>query len=241
MEILGIRIDNLSKKEAFEKIEKFLVGKKTRQIVTVNPEFIVRAQNDDRFKKNVNDADLNLSDGIGIKLAFWRFGKNLKKRIAGADLMWYILDIADRRNLKVFLLANEEGLSSWQDTAECINKVYPNLSIYGENANISWSYFNSAHNKKMYDFKGSSILFCNFGAPYQEKFIASLKKADTGIKLAIGVGGGFDFVSGKIARAPRWLRAYGLEWLWRLTLQPNRLKRTIRAVIIFPIKVILNK
>jgi N-acetylglucosaminyldiphosphoundecaprenol N-acetyl-beta-D-mannosaminyltransferase len=83
------------------------------------------------------------------------------------------------------------------------------------------------------------ILFCNFGAPHQEKFLNSLKSAK--IRLAMGVGGSFDYVTGKLQRAPRAMRIFGLEWLWRLILQPKRWRRIWNAVIVFPIKIILFK
>ena len=87
--------------------------------------------------------------------------------------------------------------------------------------------------------KNYELFLCNFGAPYQEKFINSLKNDI--LWVAMGVGGSFDYVTGKTKRAPKIMRIFGLEWLWRLILQPKRIKRIINAVIIFPIKVILNK
>ena len=85
------------------------------------------------------------------------------------------------------------------------------------------------------------IVFCNFGMGYQEKFLYSLKNAKNAkIRLVMGVGGGFDFIMGKVKRAPLILRQIGLEWLWRLIQQPQRIKRIWNAVIIFPIRVILN-
>lgn len=241
LDILGVRVDNISRKEALERVKDFLDEPGMKQIVTINPEFIVGAQEDKKFKKIINDAELNVADGIGIKLAFLRFGKFLKKRLSGADLVWDILKIANERKLKIFLLANEEGLSSWQDTAMAIKRVYPKMRISGSNESISVCYFESEVLDKVDEIKSSDILFCNFGAPCQEKFINSLKKFNTKIKIGIGVGGTFDFISGKVIRAPKWIRTFGFEWLWRLALKPDRLRRTFRAVVIFPIRIILNK
>lgn len=85
------------------------------------------------------------------------------------------------------------------------------------------------------------IVFCNFGIPEQDKFIASLRKFNGKICLGMGVGGSFDFLTGKVKRAPKWMRRLGFEWIYRLIQQPNRWKRMFRAVIIFPIRVIFNK
>lgn len=238
MDILGVRVDNLEKKEILEKIEGFLSGNKFSQIATVNPEFILAAQKDDEFKNILNSCDLNVADGIGIKFAFWHRGKKLKARIAGADLMEEILKVASNRGLGVYLAANKNGLSTWKETAKAIKNIYPNLRIGGNNIEKIGDWKLEIGNCENYD-----IIFASFGSPNQEKFFHSLKQGNYGkIKLAMGVGGSFDFVTGKIRRAPLLLRKIGLEWLFRLILEPRyRIKRIFNSVIIFPIKVILMR
>ena len=102
MEILGVRVDNLSKKEMLAQIESFLSSNSFHQVATVNPEFILRAGEDQEFKNILDNCDLNIADGFGIKLAFWRYGKKLKCRIAGIDLIEEILKIASEKNFSVF-------------------------------------------------------------------------------------------------------------------------------------------
>lgn len=240
-ELLGVKVDNFSEEEIFEKIKGFLNSDKFSHVVTMNPEFIVDAQKDIDFKSAINSADLRVTDGIGIKFALWYFGKKLKKRLAGVDLMWNLLKIAEQKNMKVFLVANERGISSWQDTAEAIRRYYPRIMIGGINMDYSVCYLESEVKENMRNLNGYDILFCNFGAPDQEKFIADLKKYNRHIKLAMGVGGSFDFISGKVLRAPKWMRRIGIEWFWRLMMNPKRISRVIKAVIIFPVKIILNK
>ncbi len=272
MNILGVKVDNLTKKEILEKIRTFLIEPKFHQIATINPEFILEAQKNPEFKNIINNCDLNVADGFGIKLAFWRFGKKLKARFTGADLMLEILKIASKQNFTVFLAVNKDGLSTFEETKSAILKIYPDLIIEGIDLekNVSCFMFHVS----------CSILFCNFGAPQQELFINS-QKCDTPphlshnnsknisnknlngdfeqssdlqndrcggkIRLAMGVGGCFDFLTGKVRRAPKILRLIGLEWLWRI-FQPQewkfkkeRLKRIFLAVIIFPIRVTINK
>ena len=233
MNILGVRIDNLSKKDVLGKIEPFLSDGKFHQIATVNPEFILEAQKNAEFKNILNNSDLNVADGVGIWFAFLRFGKLLKARIAGVDLMHDILKMADEKKLSVFLVANKNGLSSWEETRNVISKKYPNIEFSGADLDsLNFSEYQISNTRYQ-------ILFCNFGAPYQEKFINSLKNDI--IVVAMGVGGSFDFITGKAKRAPKGMRIFGLEWLWRLILQPKRIKRIINAIIIFPIKVLFNK
>ena len=237
LKLLGIKIDNLSKEETLEKVKRFLGGKKFCQIATVNPEFILLAQEDKEFKKILNSCDLNVADGFGIKLASWKSGKNLKSRIAGIDLMLEILKIASQNNYDIFLATNKNGLSDWKETRAAILAIYPNLKINGADLSLCEKNNNEASYKlQTTNYK---ILFCNFGAPHQEKFINSIKNDN--IKLAMGVGGSFDFITGKIRRAPLWIRNIGLEWLWRLILQPKRFKRAFNSVVIFLWKAMFEK
>ena len=236
MNILGVKMDNLFKKEILEKIEYFLNEPKFHQIATVNPEFILEAQKNEQFKNILNSCDLNIADGIGIGFAFLRFGKYLKSRITGADLMLEILKIASNRGLGIFLACRQDGLSSFEETKNAILKIYPKLKVQEIPVPeaLRLTYVNRSASGTV-----NAILFCNFGAPQQELFINSVK--NDSIRLAMGVGGSFDFLTGKIKRAPKWMQFLGFEWLWRLILQPKRIKRIFNAIIIFPIKIILCK
>ena len=243
-EVLGVRIDNLDRFEIIDRIKFFLGEPKFHQIATINPEFILEAQKNPEFKNILNASDLNVADGFGIKLAFWRFGKNLKCRLAGADLMLEILKIANEKKLGIFLAINKDGLSNFKETCDAISKKYPEIKIGGYDLNI---YKNNSTSIQPYmeELKNYNLLFCNFGAPYQELFINS-QKCDT-IRLAMGVGGSFDFLTGKVRRAPKFMQIIGLEWLWRI-FQPQewkfkkeRLKRILNAIIIFPYKIFFKK
>lgn len=231
MEILGLRVDNLSKKEILEKIEKFLSEPGFHQIATVNPEFVLEAQNNSVFRTIINCCSLNIADGFGIRLAFWRHGEHLKYRIPGADLMHEILKIANGKKLKIFLAVNKDGLSSFEEIRRALLRVYPNLEIEGADLDKSNDSCSLVDNHE--------ILFSNFGAPQQETFLNCQKNGT--IRLALGVGGSFDFLTGKIKRAPIFMQTMGLEWLFRLWQQPKRLKRIINAVIVFPLKVVFSK
>ncbi len=246
--ILGVKIDNLSREDILVRIETFLSEPRFHQIATVNPEFILEAQRNSDFKKVLDETDLNVADGVGISFAFLRFGKHLKVRLTGADLMLEILRMANEKNLNVFLAAKKDGLSTWRETKEAILKNYPNLKIFGDDYDI-----NNISNPSIRPYKEvvsddkfiSDIVFCNFSAPFQELFLNS-QKCDT-IRLAMGVGGSFDFLTGKVRRAPVFMQRIGLEWFWRIFQKQDweskkkRLKRIFQAVIVFPIRVIFNK
>ena len=226
--ILGVRIDNLSKEEILNKVEGFLEEEKFHQIATVNPEFILEAQDNPKFKDILNDCALNVADGFGVRCAFWRHGWHLKLRMAGADLLQEILKIVNKKKLKIFLAINKDGLSNFEEIKKAILKIYPDLQVDGAD-----------FKKNIVNYElplAYSVFFCNFGAPMQEIFLNSQK--DARIRLAMGVGGSFDFLTGKIRRAPVFMRYIGLEWLWRVAQQPKRLPRILRATILFPIKVL---
>ncbi|MFA6159923.1 MAG: WecB/TagA/CpsF family glycosyltransferase [Parcubacteria group bacterium] len=254
-EILGVRIDNLDRVEILDKIKFFLSEPKFHQIATINPEFILEAQKNSELKNILNASDLNVADGFGIKLAFWRFGKHLKCRLAGADLILEILKIAQTQKLSVFLAVNKKGLSTFKEIRDAILKSYPDIKIFGFNYILTNNTSIQPYKEVLELIKNNSdrptisdnynIVFCNFGAPNQELFINS-QKCDT-IRLAMGVGGSFDFITKKVRRAPKFMQIIGFEWLWRI-FQPQewkfkkeRLKRIFQAVIIFPIRVIFNK
>ena len=219
-EILGVKIDNLIIEEALRKVEGFLEDGQQHYIVTPNPEFLVKAQKDEEFRKILNQADLTVADGIGLIFASWFLGQPLKQKITGTDLMEKICQKAAQKKWSVFLLGDRED-SLVKETADQLKKKYPGLDIKT-------------------DLKEASILFIAFGAPWQEKWIAQNLKKMSSVKLAMGVGGAFNFMAGRIRRAPKFFQRLGLEWLWRLFCQPWRIKRIFRAVVIFPWLIIKN-
>ena len=229
MEILGVKIDNLSIEEVFARINGFLESDKQHYIVTPNPEFLVWAREDEEFKEILNKADLAVPDGVGLVFASWFLGKPLKKRIAGADLMDKICQDAAKKRWQILLTGGGEGVA--QKTAEALKKNYQGLLV----KEIDILDFNR------YTTKRSSILFVALGAPKQEKWIVENLSKLPSVKLAVGVGGAFDVISGDVRRAPKFLRAAGLEWAWRLGIQPWRASRIFNAIARFPWMVISAK
>jgi N-acetylglucosaminyldiphosphoundecaprenol N-acetyl-beta-D-mannosaminyltransferase len=244
--ILGINISSLKKSEVLEKIRFFLSGEGQYQIVTPNPEIILTALKDEELFYILNNADLVIPDGIGLKFAAWLTGKNIE-RIAGADLVKDILKIAQRENKKVAILNWDKGLSSADDIKKAITKNYSDLKFVvedvkrGEWQNPPSPLYAKGENRNF----NPDILFCALGAPWQEKLIFHNLKKWPSVKIAMGVGGSFDFLTGKTRRAPRVMRLLGLEWLWRLFKQKaqpplsrfSRIKRIIySAIILFPLK-----
>lgn len=213
--IFNIRIDDLNLTEVMAKISQFLIGSKQCQIVLPYSEFIVRAQKDKEFRQILNEADLSLCESRGLYLMIRAAGYGLRDNIYGLDLVEGIVTqfnsvfLVGGRSQTVAQLKNKFGgkvlaiENGYQDLNELvgkINKVKPKILLVG------------------------------LGSPKQEKWIKQNLSKMPSVKVAIGVGGAFDFLSGQIKRAPKLWRSFGLEWLWRLFRQPRRLGRIIIGV-----------
>ncbi len=212
------KIAPLSFRDALEylvkKAEKS--GKKTF-VVTINPEIIMLALKDPEYEKVLNSSDLALSDGVGVLWAGKMFGKMFNGRVHGVDLVNGLSKEVSEKPITVGFLGGAENVA--QRTADCLKKKYPNLKVAF--ALEEWT-------KDSKDLR-SDVLFVAFGSPKQEKWIfENMNEIDA--KVFIGVGGAFDFISGKVMRAPVFIRRLGLEWLFRLVIQPWRIKRQFSLV-----------
>lgn len=216
--ILGVGFNNLSENLVLEYIIKSIKNSsKKYYVVTPNPELLVIAHDNPKYKKVLNDAKLALPDGIGIVLASKLLRKGIKERITGVDLVEKLCMRVAEKPITVGFLGGRPGVAD--KTAECLRKKYPKLKVnfIGE----EWSRLTQTAN--------IDILFVAFGSPKQELWISeNLEKLP--VKVAIGVGGSFDFISGRVSRAPVWVRSIGLEWLFRLIIQPWRIKRHLRLI-----------
>lgn len=229
--IFDIPIDNVSMVEALEIAKEMLKNNKQHKIFTLNPEILLLGKKDKNYKKILQSTDLALPDGIGLVWLGRIFGARFKERVAGTDFMEKLAGLAEQAGKSIFLLGGENGAA--EKTATALKIKFSNLKISGflEDKN-QWQ--NCAEIFK------TDILFVALGAPKQETWIYDNLQKLPNIKIAIGVGGAFDFISGKIPRAPKLLREIGLEWMWRLMMEPRkRLKRVITAVFIFPAKVLI--
>jgi N-acetylglucosaminyldiphosphoundecaprenol N-acetyl-beta-D-mannosaminyltransferase len=238
IEIFGIKFDNLTMEEAVEKINGF--------VVLPYSEFAVRAQKDEEFRNILNKADFCLCESRGLYLMARLMGKRLKQEISGVELIYNICKKSEFRisnfesnsnfknskidlkfkikNLKLFLFGAKQNIIG--KTKENLIAKYPNLKIVG--AEHGYQDLDKVIEK--INLAEPEILLVGLGSPKQEKFIFENLSKMPSVKLAIGVGGAFDFVSGRVRRAPEILQKTGLEWLWRLILEPQRAKRVIRGV-----------
>ncbi len=230
IKILGVKVSLLKREAIMKEIEALVEGEKKYLITTPNPEFLLESRKDEEFLHILNKASLALPDGFGLKLAGWFKGVNLE-RFTGADLCKKLLSLAASKHWPVAVINWHAGLSGKDDIAQTLKRLYPELKFLIKDERRGDYVFDISDLKHFQP----KIIFSTLGAPYQEKLLIRLLPR-TSAKLGIGVGGSFDYLTGKAQRAPKLLRSLGLEWLWRLALAPRkRLRRIYRAVAIFPL------
>jgi len=238
MNILGINVSELKPEGLWLKIQELLADGRPHYLVTPNPEIILASHHDEEFFYILNEADLAPADGFGLKIAAWLNGQNLS-RISGSDLSPKLLELAAKKNLKVAVINWTGGLSSQEEIKAILRQKYPQLDSLVIDSERNQE-LKSEDRKRLEDFQ-AKIMFVALGAPYQEKFIWHNLNRLPGLSLALGVGGTFDFLTGKIKRAPKLMRTLGLEWLWRLIRQPQRYRRIFRATVVFSYKVFRSR
>lgn len=240
--ILGVKINNITKKEALQKCLRFLDCGGQHVVVTPNPEMVVMAQKDEYFRQIFERAHLCLPDGYGLILASRFFGTPLKERITGADFVWRLSALAEYKNCSVFLLGARRGIA--RKTAEKLKEKYPNLKIVGAESGGDLKKISDIERDNLtakINFARPDILFVAFGHGKQEKWIAENLSKLPSVKIAMGIGGAFDFIADEIKRAPKIFQNFGLEWLWRLFKEPRRYKRIYNATIKFGLMCMKNK
>lgn len=228
VEILGIRINNVSMKEAVVIIDNYVKDKANSMIVTPNSEMIVRAQKDRKLAGIINNSALSVPDGAGVLLASKLLQNPIQQRVAGADLMKETLKIAAEKDYSVYLLGSEPGVVDI--ACRKIRAQFPTINIIGSHH----GYLDEVLKEQVVEeLKGKKpdILYVGMGSPLQEKFLDEiLPLVDIGTALA--VGGSFDVLAEKVRRAPVWMQKSGLEWLFRLIQNPGRAKR-MTAIPVF--------
>ncbi len=224
--ILGVRVHCVDFPQTLAQMTQWIEGGNGQptalhQICTVNPEFIMEARRDPQFAQVLRQADLCVPDGIGILWAARRQGVQLAERVTGSDGIYRICQRAAERGWTIFLLGAATGVAA--EAAQRLVALYPALHIVG-----TYSGSPQAHSwaeiVQRIQATQPDILLVAYGHPQQDLWIARHRQ-ELPVKVAMGVGGAFDFVAGITQRAPRWMQRWGVEWLYRLIRQPWRWRR----------------
>ncbi len=234
-EILGYNVDLLSFNEAID----FIINKSQKestQTITINPEMIAYADQNEEFAKILKTADLVIPDGFGIQLALRIYGIK-QERIPGIEFARKIIEYCASQSMPIALIgAKKETLAK---ACKKLKEDIPNLNIvYAKDG-----YFEDTEERQIIEQIKEvkpKLILAALGVPKQELFIRKYMK-EFEKTIFIGVGGSFDVWSGEVKRAPIMFRKMGLEWFWRLINAPARFRRMFPTLPIFLFKVIINR
>lgn len=227
--VLGVGVHSCDEDGAVEAIRGFLREEPARlhQVCTVNPEFVMEARRNPAFRKLLNSVDLATPDGVGIVAAARLLGTPVKGRATGVALVSRLAQLSAEGNGSLFLLGAGPGVA--EEAAEVLRQRYPGVRIAGTHAG-------SPHDEDWDDISEClhraqpTVLLVAYGAPRQDLWIREHSAAlPQSVRVAMGVGGVFDYLSGRVPLAPAPIRRLGLEWLYRLAKQPWRWRRILRV------------
>lgn len=222
--ILGFDVCAYDENQMIEKIFTDYKNNEQLFIVNINPEIVVTNHENTDLKEEFNKQKYQIPDGSGIVWASKKNNGNIKKRVAGIDLMTKICEMSCNYTSKIYLYgAKKEVIEKAKE--ELIN-TYPNINIVG----ISDGYSDEKEVVEDIKLKKPDILFVGIGSPKQEKFIIKYREEFSNTKILMPVGGSFDVISKTKKRAPNWMIKCNIEWLYRLIKEPTRIKRQLKLV-----------
>ncbi len=231
IEVFGLRFRGLQKRTLVRNESDFTF------VITANSEFIVKAQKNDRFKRIINENYTTFDGTIPYWLAKKKFKQQPLEKISGSDFIYDACIMASNENSKVYLLGGEA--ESNRLAVEKLKSEY-NIQVEGHSPKFEDYPFVTENNddiKRRIQQFSPDYLFVGFGAIKQEYWIDDHKQflKDNNVKVVVGSGGTFDFVSGQIKRAPRWIQKCGLEGVYRFLKEPKwfRLKRLLISILVF--------
>ncbi len=221
LSILNIKIDNFTMTDAVEAIVARLDHDEPGQVSFVNADCANIAYTDREYLKVLNNSWMTLADGIGMKLAGKFLKREIRQNVNGTDLFPRLCEAMSGTGKGIFLLGARPGIPDC--VREWVAEHYPGVNICGSRHGY-FSKESEAELIKEIASSGAAILLVAFGAPRQDQWIRD-HLAESRVKVAMGVGGLFDFYSGQTPRAPQWIRELGLEWLYRFGREPRRMWR----------------
>jgi len=222
VDIAGVLIDPVTRLEAVARIRDRMGGEGLFQIATVNLDFLVRAQIDPDVREIFGRTGMNVADGAPVVWLSRLLGAPLRERVAGADLVPDLCEAAASVGRSVFLLGGEGGAAAAAAAALVVR--FPGLRVAGwlEPPRQPLNEMDLAAMAEEINRSGADVLFVAFGHPKQERWI-DLSRDLLEVSVAMGVGCAFDLLAGRRQRAPGWMQRVGLEWLFRVAQEPDRL------------------
>ena len=218
---LGVTIHNHTIDSALKSIHQSITSKSKSKYAFVNPDCLNKTFEDSTYKASLNQMDCVFADGSGLQLAARLLGDRIKANVNGTDLFPLLCRQCIENDHSLFLVGAREGIA--EKVASNMQEKYPGLKIAG----VQHGYFNKEDEPGVIEkvnASGADIVLVAFGAPKQELWMTENRES-INAPVLMGVGGLFDFFSGRISRSPKLLQDLGLEWIWRLLQEPQRMWR----------------
>ena len=211
-------MDALTMNETVREIDRRISSGQFTQHVVVNVAKLVQIQDDEELCGAVTACDIINVDGAGVVFGARILGVHIPERVTGIDLFHRLLAYAEECGRSVYLLGARQEVI--EQTVNNLRSSHPALRIAGYHNGYFWD----QEERMVREIResGAELLFVGIGSPLKEQFI-NRWKAELGVRFAMGVGGTFDVVAGKVRRAPRWVQRIGMEWLFRVIQEPRRM------------------
>lgn len=220
IDFLNIPVDALTMQETIDKIDNAVQENKRLQHVVINAGKVVLMQKDDELYNSVVSCDIINADGQSIVWAARFLGKQLPERVAGADLMQELVNLAYLKKYKCFFFGAKEDV---------VKKVVDKYSR-SYSPDIIAGYRNGYYTKeeepviaRQIAESGTQLLFVAITSPKKENFLFKYKDILENVNFTMGVGGTFDVIAGITKRAPLWMQKTGMEWFYRFLQEPRRM------------------
>ena len=219
--ILGIPLHCVSMTEAVDQVARMIEQGPAHLVVTLGTEMVMNARHDPAFREVACHADLLVPDSIGVVWAARRQGLRDCVKVAGIDLMQALAAEGVQRGWRFFFLGGKPGVA--EEASQSLSRRYPGLIVAGHHH----GYFqDDTEVVRLIREARPHVLLAALGSPRQEVWCRQRGLA-MGVPVAMGVGGAFDVLAGRVNRAPRWMIRLGLEWLYRLLKEPSRAARML--------------
>jgi len=219
-ELLGVTFNTLTMGETVARcLELCRAPRTSHTVITANASHLCMMRCDPELVQACRAGDLTVADGMSVVWALRASGQSVPERVAGVDLMARLLAAAGENQLRVYFLgARREVVTKLTSQTHA---MYPGLEVVG----FRDGYFSPTdHAAIVEDIRasGAHMLFVGMPSPFKETW-CERHREQLQVPLILGVGGSFDVLAGFIKRAPRWVQALGLEWFWRLLMEPRKL------------------
>ncbi len=222
--ICGVKIDNYNFNDVVERIvDRAITGKAPSYVVTPNAQHVLSLQHDAAFRNIYEEAFLAVPDGVSLLWSAKFLQTPLNGRVNGTDLFEELSAVAEKQELKIFLMGGRPGAA--EAAKRTLQLRHPNLKIVGTHC-PPYGFESQPSELALINSKikaaAPDILFVGLGAPKQEKWIYE-NYQELGVPVSLGIGVSFELVADMVQRAPLWMQKWGLEWLFRLLVEPKRL------------------